>query len=94
MTAIALQRFLDKLYFYVNTFIFINLQYITGEVTALMETFVKDNLLELRQTLWNSKYGIGRDGISHILPNAQHHSLLDGPAMFGEKGCSLLCYVE
>jgi hypothetical protein len=25
--------------------------YLTGEVTALMETFVKDNLLELRQAL-------------------------------------------
>ena len=30
----------------------------------MMESFLKDNLLELRQTLWNSKYSINREGMS------------------------------
>lgn len=33
-----------------------------GEVTALMEGFLKDNLLELRENLWNNKFLISREG--------------------------------
>lgn len=29
-----------------------------------MESFVKDNLLELRETLWNNKYGVTWEGVS------------------------------
>ena len=36
----------------------------TGEVTALMECFLKDNLLELRETLWNNKFGVTPEGVS------------------------------
>ena len=38
--------------------------YTLGEVTAVMETFLKDNLLELRENLWNNKYNITREGPS------------------------------
>lgn len=29
-----------------------------------MESFVKDNLLELRETLWNNKFGVTHEGVS------------------------------
>lgn len=29
-----------------------------------MECFLKDNLLELRETLWNNKFGVTPDGVS------------------------------
>ena len=29
-----------------------------------MESFVKDNLLELRETLWNNKFGVTWEGVS------------------------------
>lgn len=37
-----------------------------GEVSAFMEGFIKDHLLELRQTLSNNKYNICSEGILRV----------------------------
>jgi len=49
-----------------------------------MECFLKDNLLELRETLWNNKFGVTPEGVSlfgstYAVTSVSH----DGALMLG-----------
>jgi hypothetical protein len=52
-----------------------------GEVTAVMESFLKDNLLELREALWNNKFCITREGQGAF--SGPHLGHFGAPAPFG-----------
>ena len=67
----------------------------TGEVTALMECFLKDNLLELRETLWNNKFGVTPEGVS-LFGSAFAVTSHDGALVPGGgklHSCSVLFFI-
>jgi hypothetical protein len=66
-----------------------------GEVTAVMEAFLKDNLLELREALWNNKFCITREGQGAF--SGPHLGHFGAPAPFGppisgeHSGVCIMC---